>query len=45
VNLEELEHEQKIQNRHINAIYSMFDKILDELLKPEAPMGFSRFGK
>ncbi len=43
--IEELEREQKIQNKHINAIYSMFDKFLDEPLKPEAPMGFSRSGK
>ena len=38
--IQELEREQKVQNKHINAIYSMFDKLLDEPLKPPGPLGF-----
>jgi len=38
--IQELEREQELQNRHINAIYSMFDKLLDEPIKPVGPMGF-----
>ena len=38
--IQELEHEQKLQNKYINNLYSMFNKILDEPLKPLGPMGF-----
>jgi hypothetical protein len=39
--IQELEREQKIQNKHINAIYSMFDKLLDKPFKLAGPIGFS----
>ena len=40
--IEELEREQKVQNKHINAIYSILGKFLEEPVKPKGPMGFTR---
>ena len=42
--VQELEHEQKLQNKYINNLYSMFNKILDKSLKPPGPMGFGISG-
>ena len=38
--IQELEREQNLQNKYINALYSMFDKLLDEPIKPPGPLGF-----
>ena len=40
--IKDLEREQILQNRHINKIYSIVWKLLDEPLKPKEPMGFRR---
>lgn len=40
--IEELEREQKVQNKHINAIYSILGKFLEEPAKPKGPIGFTR---
>ncbi len=40
--IEELEREQKVQNRHINAVYSMLEKLMSEPTKPKGPIGFSK---
>jgi hypothetical protein len=39
--IEELEMEQKVQNKHINAIYSILGKFLEEPIKPKGPIGFN----
>lgn len=39
--IEELEKEQKVQNKHINAIYSILGKFLEEPIKTKGPMGFN----
>ncbi len=38
--IEELEREQKVQNRHISAVYSILGKLMDQPLKPKGPIGF-----
>lgn len=38
--VEEIEREQKTQNRHINAIYRILDKFIAEPTKPKEPIGF-----
>ena len=38
--IQEFEREQKLQNRHINTIYSMLDKLLNEPIMPRKPIGF-----
>ncbi len=40
--IEELQKEQKIQNKHINAIYDMLDKLTMEPKRPNNPIGFGR---
>ncbi len=40
--IEELEREQKIQNKHINGIYRLIEKLLDQPLKPKGKIGFDR---
>ena len=40
--IEEIEREQRLQNTHINKIYSLITKLLDEPLKPKNPIGFTR---
>ena len=32
--------QQKLQNTHINKIYSIIEKLIDEPIKPKGPMGF-----
>jgi hypothetical protein len=32
----------KLQNKHINSIYSMLEKLISEPVKPSKPIGFSR---
>ena len=39
--VEEIEREQKTQNKHINAIYRILDKLIDEPVKKEGKMGFN----
>ena len=39
--IEELQREQKLQNKHINSIYSLIERLLDQPLKPKGPMGFT----
>jgi phage regulator Rha-like protein len=38
--VEELQHEQKIQNKHINVIYRMIERLIMEPVKPKNHMGF-----
>ncbi|MFA6432815.1 MAG: ORF6N domain-containing protein [Candidatus Paceibacterota bacterium] len=40
--IEEIEREQKTQNRHINAIYRILDKLVAEPIKPKESMGFRK---
>jgi len=40
--VEEIEREQKLQNNHINAIYRILDKLIDEPIKKEGKMGFNQ---
>jgi hypothetical protein len=40
--IQELEREQKLQNRHINAIYSILGKFLEQPIRPKGPIGFTR---
>ncbi len=40
--IEELEREQKLQNKHINTIYSILGKFLEEPTKSKGPIGFTR---
>jgi phage regulator Rha-like protein len=40
--IEELEREQRVQNKHINAIYSILGKFLEEPVKPKGSIGFTR---
>ena len=40
--IEELEREQKMQNKHINTIYSILGKFMEEPIKPKHPLGFTR---
>lgn len=40
--IEELEREQKLQNKHINSIYSILERLITEPVKPKTPMGFTR---
>ena len=40
--IEELQKEQKLQNKHINSIYSMLEKLISGPVKPSKPIGFSR---
>ena len=37
----ELEREQKSQSKHINTIYRMIEKLIEEPEKPKNPIGFS----
>lgn len=39
--VEEIEREQKTQNKHINAIYRILDKLIEEPVKPKGKMGFN----
>jgi len=38
--IEELERDQKHQNHHINKIYSILGKLMDEPIKPKGQLGF-----
>ncbi|MES2216606.1 MAG: ORF6N domain-containing protein [Patescibacteria group bacterium] len=38
--IEALERNQKNQNKHINTIYSILGKLMDEPIKPRGPVGF-----
>lgn len=38
----DLEREQKVQNRHINSIYSILEKLIEQPKKAGGPMGFVR---
>ena len=38
----EFEREQKLQNKHINSIYTMLDKLINEPIKPTKKIGFER---
>jgi hypothetical protein len=38
--IEEIEREQKLQNKHINAIYKILDKLIEEPVNPKEPIGF-----
>jgi hypothetical protein len=40
--VEELQREQKLQNKHINSIYSLIDKLIEEPKKHENKIGFRR---
>ena len=40
--IEELQKEQKAQNRHINSIYTMLEKLISEPIKSAKPIGFGR---
>ncbi len=40
--IEELQREQKAQNRHINSIYSILEKLINEPVKPTKRIGFER---
>lgn len=40
--VEEMEREQRVQNRHINAIYSILDKLVAEPVKPKHLIGFEK---
>ena len=40
--IEELQREQKVQNRHINSIYSILEKLINEPVKPAKKIGFER---
>jgi hypothetical protein len=40
--IEELEREQKLQNKHINSIYAILERLITEPVKPKTPMGFTR---
>jgi hypothetical protein len=40
--IEELQREQKVQNRHINSIYSILEKLINEPVKPAKKIGFKR---
>ncbi|MDE2188326.1 MAG: ORF6N domain-containing protein [Patescibacteria group bacterium] len=39
--VKEIEREQKLQNRHINAIYRILDKLIEEPVKKAGHMGFN----
>lgn len=38
--IEEIKLEQKLQNKYINSLFSMFNRFLEEPSKPKEPMGF-----
>ncbi|MBU6427119.1 ORF6N domain-containing protein [Patescibacteria group bacterium] len=38
--VDKLKQEQKLQNRHINALYSILGKLIEEPVKKREPMGF-----
>ncbi|MCL5782039.1 MAG: ORF6N domain-containing protein [Patescibacteria group bacterium] len=38
--VQELEREQKVQNKHINALYAILGKLMDEPVKDKKPIGF-----
>lgn len=40
--IEELQREQKLQNKHINSIYSILEKLITEPVKSNNPIGFKR---
>jgi len=40
--IEELQREQKVQNKHINSIYSILEKLIAEPVKTNNPIGFER---
>lgn len=40
--IQELEAEQKVQNKHINAIYSMLDRLIQEPVKHSVKVGFAQ---
>jgi hypothetical protein len=40
--VEEIEREQKLQNNHINAIYRILDKLIEEPIKKEGKIGFNQ---
>jgi len=39
--VEDIEKEQGLQNKHINTIYRILDKLTFEPPKPNGPMGFN----
>jgi hypothetical protein len=40
--IEELQREQKLQNRHINTIYSLIEKLIEQPQNTNKPIGFGR---
>lgn len=40
--IEELERDQRMQNKHINSIYKIIERFLEEPIKSRGPMGFER---
>lgn len=40
--IEELKSEQKSQNKHINSIYILLEKLMDKPLKPKGQIGFGK---
>jgi phage regulator Rha-like protein len=40
--IEDLQRQDKVQNKHINNLYSLIDKLLEEPVKPKNPTGFSK---
>lgn len=40
--IEDLQRQDKVQNKHINNLYSLIDKLLEEPVKPKNPIGFSK---
>lgn len=40
--IEDLQREQKLHNKHINSIYTMLDKLINDPIKPPKRIGFER---
>ncbi len=40
--VEEIEREQKLQNKHINAIYRIIDRLIAAPAEPKKPIGFNK---
>ena len=40
--IEELQREQRLQNKHINSIYSIIGKLVEQPIRPKGPMGFGK---
>lgn len=40
--IEDLQKQDKVQNKHINNLYSLIDKLLEEPVKTKNPIGFSK---